>query len=263
MAQSENLALGRGELYFAEYKPGTQIPGAEKWIGNCPEFTISSDTERLDHFASTEGIRKKDFTVVLENTRSGTISTDDTKIDNVTIYSMGVATKVTTSALTGEEDLFTGVSVGGVYQLGTSDVIPEGVRKVASVVVTDGAETEPETYVLNEDYALDADSGRITILAGGAIAEGGQIEVTYNVGVYSITRMAAGATEKEGVLRFVSKNPVGPRTDYFFPWVKLGPNGDLNLIGQEDWMTIPFNVDILEKGSLAPWYATTQPVTTP
>lgn len=253
---ARNLSLTRGRLYFAEFAPNTQTPGAERFVGNCSEVTINSETEKLDHFASTHGVRVKDDSIILENTRTGTITTDDLSDDNVSIYSLGIAEKVSIAAGTTLEENFTGVAPGDVFQLGTTNLRPEGLRKVTTVVVTDGATPTPVTYVLNTDYVLDADRGRITILDGGAITDGDDIEVTYGNSAYSISKIAAGFLEKEGRLRWVSDNPKGPQRDYMFPWAKLAPNGDLNLVSGEDWATLPISVEILEKDGLAPWYVT-------
>lgn len=252
---SRNLSLTRGRLYFAEYKPGTQVPGAERFIGNCSEVTVNSETETLDHFASTHGVRIKDDSVILENTRSGSIVTDDMSDDNVSVYSLGVAEEISVASATAQVETFTEVVPGDSFQLGTTTLMPTGVRKVTVASVTDGADVSPTTYVAGTDYVVDADRGRVTILEGGAIDADSDIEVTWANAAYTIRRVTAGSTEKEGALRWISANPKGPQRDYFFPDVKLAPNGDLSLVSGEDWATLPLAIEVLEKEGLAPWYA--------
>lgn len=251
---ARNLTLARGRLYFAEYKPGTQIPGGERFIGNCSEVTINSETETLDHFASTHGVRIKDDSVILENTRSGSIVTDDLSDENVSVFSMGIAQEISVASATAQKTTFTDVRPGDSFQLGTTALMPAGVRKVTITSVTDGAASSPATYVAGTDYVVDAERGRITVLEGGNIRQP-KIEVTWSNAAYKFRRVTAGSTEREGALRWISANPKGPQRDYFFPDVKLAPNGDLSLVSGEDWATLPLAIEVLEKEGLAPWYA--------
>lgn len=252
---ARNLTLARGRLYFAPYKPGTQIPGGERFVGNCSEVTINSETETLDHFKSTEGVRIKDDSVILENTRSGSIVTDDLSDENVSVFSLGIAEEISVASATAQETTFTEVRPGDSFQLGTTALMPAGVRKVTVASVTDGAPSSPVTYVAGTDYVVDADRGRITILEGGNIDADSDIEVTWSNAAYKFQRVTAGSTEREGALRWISANPKGPQRDYFFPDVKLSPNGDLSLVSGEDWATLPLSIEVLEKEGLAPWYA--------
>ena len=83
--------------------------------------------------------------------------------------------------------------------------------------------------------------------------------MNYDIAASSRNQVVTGTSQIEGALRFISYNPKGPRVDYFFPWVKLSPNGDFNLI-TEEWLTIPLNVEALQKGDLAVLYADGRPV---
>ncbi len=252
---ARNLTLTRGRLYFAEFLPDTQIAGGERFIGNCSEVTISSETERLDHTTSTHGVRIKDDSLILENTRTGSILTDDLSDDNVSIFTLGIAEAVTIASSTTQTEDFTDVTPGLFYQVGTTSARPEGRRKLTGVTVTTTGGS-PVTHVLNTDYKLDAEKGRIEVIDGGAIEEGDDFTVNYGSSAYTITRITAGVDEKQGRLRFVSDNPKGPQRDHLFPWVKLAPNGDLNLVSGEDWATLPIAIEVLELDDQAPWYAT-------
>ena len=58
-------------------------------------------------------------------------------------------------------------------------------------------------------------------------------------------------TEVRGALRYISTNPVGPKKDVYWPYVKLTPNGDFSLKGDE-WQTIPFTFEVLKKDNVTP-----------
>lgn len=256
-----NLQLGKGKLYFARFAAGTQTPGGERFIGNCSEVTVNAEIQTIEHRSSTEGRNKKDFEAVTGVDRAGSIVTDNRGLDNVGVFALGMVVRTTIASATGTIENFTGVGKGLFYQLGVTSSRPEGVRKVTSVVVTDGHATTPTTYVAGTDYTLDADRGRIGVASGGAIPANGPLKVTYNVTAHSIDRIVAGAEKQEGTLRWVATNPDGPLTDYFFPWVKLAPNGDLALVSAEEFLNLNFGVEVMEKGDLPPWIATGQAIT--
>ncbi len=249
---ARNLTLARGRLYFAEFAPGTQVAKGERFVGNCSEMTITTETNKLDHITSTHGLQVKDDSVVISNNRTGSIVTDDMSEDNISVFTLGIAQAIAISAGTTLNETFTDVVGGMAYQLGTSTNRPEGLRKVTGVTVT-GA-------VLGTDYLLDAARGRITVIEGGVL-DGDDMPVAYGNTAYSISRISAGSTEREGQLRWISDNPKGPQHDHLFPWVKLSPNGDLSLVSGEEWATLPLSIEVLEKDGMAPWYTTGEAVT--
>jgi hypothetical protein len=254
---ARNLTLGKGELHFAKFNDNlTQLPGGYRFLGNCPEFNLTVETESLDHYSSTGGIRVKDDEVTLEITTSGTISCDDADPKNVALFFLGSESTIAQGALTGETDTFEGVQQGLGYQLGERSTSPSGKRNVSAVVVEPaGGGT---AFVLDTDYTVDLTLGIITIIEGGGIDNDDDIDVTYDVAISSRSQVVTGTSQVEGALKFISYNPKGPRVDYFFPWVKLSPNGDFNLI-TEEWLTIPLNVTALQKGDLAVLYADGRP----
>ncbi len=71
------------------------------------------------------------------------------------------------------------------------------------------------------------------------------VTATYDTTVASYDRVISGGTAIEGTLRFIADNPTGDNIDYFFPWVKITPNGDMALKG-DTWQVLPFNVEVLK-----------------
>lgn len=244
---------GSGEISFAEYLTGTQTPGAREYLGNTPEFTTTSAQEDLEHFDADHGIRVKDDSVVTSLTQSGSIVTDNISLGNLSRFYLGTTTSLVKAAATGAIDTVAAIQFG-TYQLGVTDNVPTGVRKVSSAVVTNGLTAGALlTYVAGTDYVIDGDYGTITLLEGGTLVAGGPLKVVYNVAATKRDQVAAGNRTIEGALHFKPFNPVGPKRECFMSWVKLTPNGDFSVKG-EDWLTIPFNIEILKKGVLAPVY---------
>lgn len=258
---SDNNVLGRGELRFGKYNANS-VPQGELYFGNTPEFKISIDSQALDHYSSDRGVKEKDNSVVLQTDRKATLSCDNISATNLSYLFLGtqgiqsqVSTPVTAETLT---DL---AVADAYYQLGTTDANPSGVRRVSSVTIKDDAGT-PVTYVAGTDYILDAELATIKIIAGSTIV-GKKLIAGYTPAAVSRSRVISRGDTIEGSLRFTAYNAAGSQFDYFMPRVKLTPNGDFDLKGDE-WQVMSFNVEILKKGSLEAIYIDGRPyVVTP
>ena len=253
MAEPMNYTLGRGELYFNKFAPGTQSGIGERYFGNTPEVNTSVESENLDHFNSDRGVREKDASVVLQTNRTGSFTTDHISPENIALFYFGSVEALTQTAATGETEDFV-VEPGYFYQLGETQANPTGVRKVTNVVVTDDATPTPNALTLGTDYLVNLELGRIEILAGGSVSSGDTIKVTYDTEAVTREVILSGSTAVEGSLRYVAQNPVGDQIDYFWPHVKITPNGDFALKGDE-WQTIPFSLEILRRQGYEAVYA--------
>lgn len=251
-----NYTLGRGKVYFARFTSG-QVPGPFRYIGNTPEFNLTIELETLDHFSSDEGIREKDDFVPLEVTRTGSLICDDINAENVALFFFGSTQTLTQVAATGQSENFNDVNPEDVFQLGLTLNNRVGTRGVSAITVT--SNPAGTTYVLGTDYSVDADRGMIAIMRGGAIAAGSDITVNFNIDAASSVRVLSGSEPVEGALRFIEDNPKGDDRDIFLPYVKITPNGDLALKGDE-WRQIPFSIEALKPSSGEAIYVDGQPV---
>ena len=241
---SNQYTIPRGRVYFEAINAATDEKQGAVYLGNCPAFTVSIETEKAEHYSSETGLREKDASVVLEVKRSASLTCDNMSATNVALFLSGSTGEVQQAggAVTGETLL---VLPGRYFQLGATAAQPVGARKVSNVVVksADGA-TE---YVAGEDYNVDAERGRLQIIAGGAIAEG-EISVDYEAEACTWTGIRSGASgELRGSLRVVSDNATGENRDFFFPLVSLAPTGDMPVIAEgTDFASMQFDVDILK-----------------
>jgi hypothetical protein len=254
---ARNLQIGKGKLYFAPFATGTQTPGGERWIGNCPQVNLSREDELLDHFSSTEGVRQKDEQVTVETMTKGTVECDDVSKENLAILFCGTADVLSVGSTSGVEETFEAVQQGLEYQLGVTTAAPSGARKVASVVVT-GSGGSP-TYVAGTDYTVDLTLARITILASGDIEDDDDIEVAYNISASTRERVISGDQQIEGSLRWIANNPKGKNFDFFWPWVKLSPNGDYTLVTDGEFVKVPFSIEALKKDGMNVQYVDGRP----
>lgn len=235
-----NYVLGRGKLYFDPFTTGTTTKTGERYLGNTPEFNISIESEKLDHFNADSGVRVKDNSVTLEVNRSGSFIVDDISADNVALFFLGTKSTITDAGLSNQVQNITGAIGGRYYQLGTA-VNKAGLRDVSIDSIMAGA----TTLALTTDYTLEAELGRIYIVAGGA-GDAKNLTVTYDTAANSRTQVVTGAAaDVEGALRFVAYNAEGDQRDFYMPYVRLAPSGDFALKGDE-WQQLPFNVEILK-----------------
>lgn len=257
-----NYTLGRGELYFNKFKPGTQTGIGERYFGNTPEVNTNVESENLDHYNSDRGVREKDASVVLQTNRTGSFITDHISPENIALFYLGSVQALTVTSATAETDAFDDVKQGLFYQLGADATNPTGARKVSNVVVKDDATPTAATYTLGDDYLVNLELGRLEVLAGGGIDDGTNLRITYDVAASTREQVVSGSAAVEGSLRYVAQNPVGEQIDYFWPWVKITPNGDFALKGDE-WQQIPFSVEILRRQGYEAVYATKRTPATP
>jgi len=254
-----NYTLGRGELYFNKFKPGTQIGVGERYFGNTPAVAWHVQANNLDHYNSDAGVKEKDMSIALQTDRTGSFTTDNIDQESVALWWFGSAQALTVSATTGATSSFDGVKVGYFYQLGESATNPMGDQLVSNVVVKNDI-ASPVTYVAGTDYNLNATLGRIEVLEGGAIVDGTtNLRITYDTTASTRDQVLSGSTPIEGSLRFIAYNPQGDNIDYFFPYVKITPNGDFTLKG-DNWQEIPFTLEILKKTGYEAMYSSKRAV---
>jgi len=242
MAQeSQNYTLGRGKVSFSRFKPGTQTPIGFKYIGNTPEFSLTIESENLDHFSSDEGIREKDDSVPLEVTRTGALTTDSIRPDNIAYFFFGTKDIVTQLAVPAADETFTDVEVGTQLKLGVTDANPAGYFGVTVVTVKVGA----TAMVLGTDFTVNSKLGTVTILEDGAIENGDDVIINFSVLASTRDRVQSGSTPVEGAMLYEALNPKGKNFHYYLPYVKVTPNGDYNLKGDE-WQVLPLSIEVLK-----------------
>lgn len=256
---TKNYTLGRGRLYFALFQPNTRIPMGERYLGNSPEISFTSESQKLEHFDSDKGVRLKDASVLLQMDYSGKFSLDDIQYENLAMLFLGETTTTTATAQTVTAESHLKVQKGYSYQLGQTTANPVGNRNVKTVVVKDDKST-PTTYVAGTDYVVDPTLGRVTILAGGNIANDTNLLIGYATDPYTLDGMISKGESVKGQLRFIADNPTGANIDYLMPYVEIAPDGDYQLKG-DSWQTMSFTMSILKNGDLEAVYANGRPYT--
>lgn len=257
--ETQKYTLGRGEVYFNKFKPGTNIGEGERYLGNTPEYSLTNDVETLDHFNSDRGLREKDESVLLEISSSGSMNCDNISGENVALFFLGNLLTKSSTSVTAQKEVFTSWKRGLTLQLGTTDATPTGVRKVSNVKV--GKAAKAATLNLTGDisaipgvtivdaagnYEVDLDLGRLYLEPTSTEINGDiKLVVQFDVAAQSREMVISSNDVVQGSLRFVSHNAKGENKDYFFPKVTLSPDGDYNLKG-DDWQSMGFTFEALK-----------------
>lgn len=248
----KNYVLGRGRAFFDRFAANAVITAllkgeGERYFGNTPEFSTSGESEDLEHFDSDQGVNVKDDAVQLSMSRSGSFTCDNISKENIALYFLGTASTINQTSQVGQTYLVT-VGPGMFYQVGMSVALPSGVRNITNVVVKKGAGWVTTVAAAN-NYEVDEALGRIYVLPGSTdLPAGTDIQVTYDTQASTRDQIVSSSNSIYGALRFVSNNPKGVNRDYYFPYVKIAPDGDYNLKG-DDWQSMGFTFEILKKAS--------------
>ena len=350
MADEMNYVVGRGRLFFGQYKTGTRVARGELYFGNTPALSLSQSEDTLDHYSSEGGVRVKDASVSLQNDSSGSFQCDNIALKNLALWfrgyqainietgsasaggtltistavpvdgdkftvgghdlifraadpegmevliggtlaetmtnlanvindfsdvlgvhataALGVVTLVandpgtvanaitlaktfTTGAnaavsgatLAGGADVtetISDVERGRWYQLGVSVDMPQGVGSVGGVDITG---VDPSSY------DVDAAAGRIYIHPDADdVVDGDDLDIAYGLDSGIDDIVIARSDVIEGQMRFLANNAAGANDNYFWPYVKLSPDGDFSLKGDE-WQSMTFNFEVLKRDS--------------
>lgn len=267
-SSNDNLVVGRGRVYLDLIING--MYQGERYIGNTPDFTVSSSVDKLDHYSSDHGFRTKDKSINIENSRSGSLTTDNISMENVALMFGGINLQRMQSAQTG---VFERINQGNPvrrarqYALGVDADNPQGLGGIdpasvnigyadASVSISDGTGdigSIPGVKVLDpENYALDTATGMLWIEdTAPAIIGDVQLVITYDRLASSQEVIISGDDIVECALRFISDNPTGEQKNYYMPKVSISPDGDYALKG-DDWQQLGFTFDVLVRDCETP-----------
>lgn len=160
--------------------------------------------------------------------------------------------------------------------VGSNEVTATTTGSTSSVAVTWAAVTGATGYKVYKGSAAGAESSYFAVGAvtsftdtgtagtagtvpasnttGGTISDGDVLTVTYDVVAGTRNLVIGEGNVIYGALRFIAKNPVGQKTNYFFPYVKLSPTSNFDLKGDQ-WQQCTFSVEVLKMSGKERVYA--------
>lgn len=248
------LVLPSGEVYFDRFLPGTMTGEGEAYVGNTPGFSISRNVEELKRVTSYGGKLFEIAAVTTQENAKAKLKTDNMSPDNFALW-FGASDYVEeqSPAYAIEESIV--VKRGRWYQLGAS-VHPSGVVYIP----TDLLQFRVGSTVIQSDVNLDLDlnTGRFYVKPDAAnITDGQTLIVRFQWRNTERTSIKPSTDEVVGAMRFVSRNAYGPQMSYYFPYVRLKANSELDMKVQ-DFLSLEFDVDIRKKTPSVELYYITQ-----
>jgi hypothetical protein len=253
-----DYVLGRGIVYLASLASNDK-PDAGGWrdVGNATEFTVTVESETLEHTSSRAGLQVVDKEVILSQSMSLSFTLDEINFQNLALFLSGETASHTNAAVAGWSDveLSDSVVLGRWYDL----VNASGERaydiKSANLTVVEAG--TPTNLVLGTDYLLDAVMGRIFILSTATNIDAGEtLECTYTADATAKTVDEVRGLTQGNVLaavKFIGENPANQnrKREFHFHKVTLSSDGDFALIGDE-YSTMAFNGSVEDATSVDP-----------
>lgn len=222
-----NLLLGKGKLYFDRFLDGTMTRTGEQDLGNCTTFETTTTDTIKEKYESMDGLGLLYGRANTQRKVELKITGDEFSVENVATAAMGTtASLVQTSGTvaTGSEETFTTAAILGRWY-------PLAHRKVSTVIVKDSS----ATLVLNTDYQIDAERGRIYLMpTSPTIIAGDSVKASYAYAAVTLQYVQGGTSPKiEGFLRFVGDPVSGPIYEGEFWHLSINSNGAMGFIADD------------------------------
>lgn len=160
----------------------------------------------------------------------------------ITLAKTGDNIAVSGAALAGGADTTEPLEIykGRWFQLGRTEDTPFGVRNVGTVTI-EGLEAE--------HFTVEQATGRVYVNSDAPIADGAIVDASYGVTATVEDIVIAKGENIEGEMQFIADNAHGKNKDYFWPYVRITPDGDFSLKG-DDWQNMTFNFEILKRDAV-------------
>ncbi|WP_330453446.1 hypothetical protein V0I11_07850 [Pasteurella multocida] len=102
MSRAETYSYGQGKVYLAERLAGGEI-GAQRWVGDVSELSISLNVEDLTHKESYSGNRQEVRKIITAKTGEVSAKFHELSAENLSLALLGQSTKIESSSVSGEK----------------------------------------------------------------------------------------------------------------------------------------------------------------
>ena len=223
VVNGNNILLGRGKIYFDRFD-ATGVRTGELFLGNCPTFEVTPTSEDIKKYSSADKAADLIASDVLRTTLALRIVGDEFSKENLAMALFGDTSTLSQTGSTVTNEGVANVLQGRYYALSK--------RQVSLVTVTGPSGTP--VYVVDDDYKVDAISGRIYIVEGGAITDGSDIEVDFTYGTIALpTVRGMNQTSIKGYLRFIGDPARGPKYECEIWRASVRADGAIGFISDE------------------------------
>jgi hypothetical protein len=199
-------------------------------IGNVVDLSIAIEVSKTDHKESTTGKRAIDLSLTTEQKVTASMTLENINSENLALVLSSSASTVAAGAVVDEVSVAKLGKTLAMDNMGLSAVVIQDV-------------TDTTTYILNDNYTINAEVGSINILtnaeqvaAGAAnlIAEDDVLHIDYSFATYNNVEALTGSEAVrwlrfEGLNTALSDSPVV--VDIFK--MSINPLAELALINEE------------------------------
>lgn len=204
-----NYKVGRGRTKIQLYNASNVLAQRARWLGNNPAFTLSVESENLQHFSSESGIRQVDADIPLSITRTSQITVDNISNDNIALFLAGSKSTVVQAGGAVTNEILSGIAPETVFQLGETANNIAGVRSISAVAVdiNAAARANSTAYAIGDIYQPAAPNDHIYVCTIAGTSAGAPPTFTTN-----------GTTFADGTATFLDIGDVitlVAGTDYF------------------------------------------------
>lgn len=145
-----NYAIFKGNVYFKKSGDATR-----RHLGNCTGFNFEPAVDTLDHFSAMQGVRKKDFSAVVGQTATITITLEEMTLKNLQLALFGGEIAADGDTTDGGANLgfeiFAASEVSGILELeGSNDIGPKYNIRLPSVTFKPNGGIE---FIGDQDWA--------------------------------------------------------------------------------------------------------------
>lgn len=243
---NENVIIGNNPYTLARGKLLIRKDGESGWqdFAHISELTVNVTTEKLEHFSSRSGLKKRDKSITTQMVAGGSCTVDLPILDNIRLFFQSeTKSELSQAAAALAAVTFTIAGFGKWIHLGKYKFDP-----VDTFTVTNTA--ADTTYTEDVDYVVDRVNGLLAPIEGGLITASQDVKVTCDYLADERVRIDAGeVTQQQYHVWFIGDPAAGVNQD-IKGFANLAPSGDLALIG-DDWQSFQLTVDFQEHADYA------------
>lgn len=237
----DNLYVGKGKVYFDRFDDNGASTG-ERFVGDVSVFEVTPSDQRIQHYGSATAAAALMADVLQRREYTLRMVAHEHVAENIALVAMGTVSALAQGSGSVTDEVVTVVDTDRFYKL--------AFRNVSTVVVMD--DTDTTTYVAGTDYDVDAATGRLYIIAGGAIVATDVLHVDYAYAADTSPIIQGGVdAEIEGFVRFIGDPSVGPTWDVEVWKVSVNPAATLALIS-EQFGSIELQLKVLDDSTNHP-----------
>lgn len=249
---SRNRLIGRGYLVFSRHDAaddGTRA--AFTPLGNCPDFTISTEVTSTENKSSMHSDSRVLDTINVSSTVTFSMSCQEFNQRNLAMALLGDEADYTQTVATGASVELVNTTDGGIVLGAVYDI---GYYNITSLSLADQTNSGPLVEGTDWEWVPGGEiAGAIRILPDGNATAGDTLTATVSAPAIVSGEMAAiqgGAETKiNGTLYFYGDPAYGPKIDVKAWKVSVKPQDAIALIGTNDIGTFRLTLTALDDSS--------------